>query len=176
MDSNYHPVSNLTFLSKSLERLTAKRIIEHVTPMMEPHQSAYHEDHSTETALLRVKTDIMKAIDKGEVVYQLLLDLSVAFNTVDHEVLLYRLEQDCSITYTVIKWIHSYLSSRRQRVAISDLRVDGVTSDPVTLTYGIPQGLLLGPILFTLYLKPVGAICRRHGIKYEFLLMTHRLT
>ena len=65
MDSNYHPVSKLTFLSKSLERLAAKRITEHVQPMMEPHQSSYCEDHSTETALLRVKTDIMKAIDKG---------------------------------------------------------------------------------------------------------------
>ena len=175
MDLNYHPVSNLTFLSKSLERLAVKRITEHVQPIMEPHQSAYCEDHSTETALLRVKTDIMKAINKGEVVCLVLLDLSAAFDIVGHEVLLHRLEQDYRITNTAIKWIHSYLSGRRQRVTIGDIGVDGVTSDPVTLTYGVPQGLVLGPILFTLYLKPVGAICIRHGIEYELLLMTHSL-
>ena len=97
VDLNYRPVSNLTFLSKSLERLEAKRFTEHLQPMMAPHQSPYHEDHSTETALLRVKMDIMKAIDKGEFVCLVLLDLSAAFDTVDHEVLLHRLEQDYSI-------------------------------------------------------------------------------
>ena len=132
VESNYCPVSNMTFLSKSLERQAAKRSMEHVQPMMEPHQSAYHEDHSTETALLRVKTDIMKASDKGKVVCLVLLDFSAAFDTVDDEVLLHRLEQDYSITDTAIKWIHLYLSGRRQRVAIGDLGVDGVTSDLVT--------------------------------------------
>ena len=116
--------------------------------MMGPHQSAYHEDHSSETALFRVKMDIMKAIDKGEVVCLVLLDPSAAFNTVDHEVLLHRLEEGYSITDTAIKWIHSYLSGRRQRVAVGDLGVDRVTSDLVTLTYGVPQGSVLGPILF----------------------------
>ena len=154
MDLNYYPVSNLRFLSKSLERLAAKRIIEHVQLMIEPHQSANHE----ETALLRVKMYIMKAIDKREVVCLVLLHLSAAFDTVDHEVLLTRLEQDYNITDTAMKWIHLYLSGRRQRVAIVDHRVDGVTSDPVTLTYGVPQGSVLGPILFTVYLKPVSAI------------------
>ena len=167
VDSNYCLVSNLTFLSKSLEGLAAKRISEHVQLIIVPHQSAYHEDHSTETALIRVKTDVMKAIDNGEVVCLVLLDLSAAFDTVGHEVLLHRLEQDDSITDTANKWIHLYLSDRKQRVAVGDLWVDGVTSDPVTLTYGVPQGSVLGPILFTLYLKPVGMICRRHGIEHE---------
>ena len=151
VDLNYHPVLNLTFLSKSLERLAAKRIIEHVQLMMEHHQLAYLEDHSTETLLLRVKMDIMKAIDKGEFVCLVLLDLSATFDNVDHKVLLQRLEQDYSITDTAIKWIHSHLSVRRQRVAIGDLGIDGVTADLVTLTYGVPKGV----------------ICRRHGIEYE---------
>ena len=86
MDLNYCPVSNLTFLSKSLERLAAKRFIENIQLIREPHQSAYHEDHCTETALLRVKTDFTKAIDKGEVVCLVLLDLSDTFGTVDHKV------------------------------------------------------------------------------------------
>ena len=107
MGSNYHPVSNLTFLSKSLKRLAAKRITEHVQLIMETQQSANCEDHSTERALLRVKTDVMKATDKGKVFCLVLLDLSAAFDTVDHEVLLHRLEQHYSITDTAIKWIHS---------------------------------------------------------------------
>ena len=107
VDLNYHPVSNLTFLSKSVERLVVKRIIRHVQPMMEHHQSAYCEDHSTKTALLRVKTDVMKAIDKGEAVCLVLLDLSATLDTIDHKILLHRLEHEYNITDTAIKWIHS---------------------------------------------------------------------
>ena len=103
----------------------------------------------------------MKAIDKGEVICLVQLDLSAAFNIVDQKILLHRLEHEYSITDTAIKCIHSYLSGRKQRFVAVDLRVDGVTSDTVTLTYGIPQGSVLGPRLFTLYLKHVGAITQK---------------
>ena len=103
-----------TFLSKSLEKLAAKGIIEHIQLMMEPYQSAYNEDQSTETALLKVKTYVMKAIDKGKVVSLVLLDLSPAFNTVDHEILFHRLEYEYNINATASKWIHSYQTENRE--------------------------------------------------------------
>ena len=78
---------------------------------MEPLQSAYRPHHSTETALLKVKTDILKAMDNQEVACLVLLDLSAAFDTVDHKILLERLENYFGITGTTLRWIRSYLTN-----------------------------------------------------------------
>ena len=83
---------------------------------------------------------LMKAIDKGKAVCLVLLDLSATFNTVDYKILLHRLEDEYNITDKAIKWIHFYLSGRKQRVAVGDIGVDGVTSDCITLTYGYLKG------------------------------------
>ena len=135
---------------------------------MEEKQSAYRKFHSTETTLLKVKSNIIKAMDNQEITCLILLDLLAAFNTIDHAILLNRLETTFGIKDTVLKWIASFLTGRTQKVSIGDLGTNlGATSDPVTLSFGLPQGSVLGPILFTLYTAPLGKICKRHHIFYH---------
>ena len=81
---------------------------------MEPNQSAYHQHFSTETSVLKVCADILKAMDKQEITCLILLDLSAVFDTIDHEILLRRLEKRFSIKGTVNKWIESYLTNHYQ--------------------------------------------------------------
>ena len=112
---------------------------------MEEKQSAYRKFHSTETALLKVKTDMIKAMDNQEITCLILLDLLAAFDTIDHTILLNRLETAFRIKDTALKWITCFLTGRTQQVAIGNLDTDfGATSDPATLTFGVPQGSVLG--------------------------------
>ena len=91
---NYRPVSNLPFIGKLMERCVIDQLMDHihVNNLMEPLQSAYKSYHSTETALLKVNADILKAMDNQEVTCLVLLDLSAAFDMVDNKTLLERLE------------------------------------------------------------------------------------
>ena len=105
LEKNYRPVSNLSYISKLVEHVVAAQL---VTPierhgMMEAHQSAYHSSHSMETALLQVKTDIIQALDNQEVACLILLDLSAAFDTIDHDILLNRLKSRFAVTGVVLK-------------------------------------------------------------------------
>ena len=109
-------------------------------------QSAYRAGHSTETALLKVQNDILLAMDRQHVTLLVLLDLSAAFDTVDHQVLLRRLEVTYGITGTALQWFRSYLTGRTQRVYINQ-----TYSDDFALPHGVPQGSCLGPLLFTMY-------------------------
>ena len=92
---NYRPVSNLAFLGKVIERCAAKQIIQHIenNGLMEPHQSAYRKHHSTETCLLKIKSDILEAMDKQMVTCVLLLDASAAFDTISHKSTTRKIEQ-----------------------------------------------------------------------------------
>ena len=158
---NYRPISNLPFVGKLLERCVIDQLLEHIRTnnLMEPLQSAYRPHHSTETALLRVRTDILKAMDNQEVACLVLLDLSAVFDMVDHKILLERLENYFGITGTALRWIRSYLTNQSQRVVIGDTNTTGAKSSGISLECGVPQGSALGPILFTLYTSPLGQIC-----------------
>ena len=103
-------------------------------------QSAYKAGHTTETALLRVQNDVLRAIDNGDCVMLLLLDLPAAFDTVDHSILLSRLSNSFGIAGAVYQWLQSYLSGRTQFVAVGNAR-----SSCRPLTCGLPQGSVLGP-------------------------------
>ena len=161
---SFRPVSNLSFISKLSERVVADQFIQYCMDngLYEPFQSAYTKHRSTETALLRIHNDILQSMDKQCVSLLVLLDLSAAFDTVDHHVLLPILERKYGVTGTVLDWFHSYLSGRTQCVSI-----DGVKSDPQSLKYGVPQGSVLGPILFSVYTSSLGDIIRKHGINYQ---------
>ena len=134
---NFRPVSNLSFVSKLIERAVCYQLLEYTatTGKLEGMQSAYHTDHSTEMALLKVKTDILNDMDNKKVNFLILLDLSAAFNTVSFHLLMNRLLNRFGITGTVLQWIDSYLTDWTQRVMI-----DEFSSDPVILKHGVPQG------------------------------------
>ena len=134
---------------------------------MEAHQSAYHSSHSTETALLKVKTDIIQALDNQEVACLILLDLSAAFDTIDHDILLNRLKSRFAVTGVVLQWLESYLKDKPQVVEIGVPLSGGSRSHFAKLTSGIPQGSVLGPILFTIYTVPIGDICRKHQFAFH---------
>ena len=108
----FRPVSNIVFSGKLIEHIAADQIISHIDQynLIEEKQSAYRRFHSTETALLEVKTDIIKAMDNQGITCLILLDLSAAFDTNDHTILLNRLETTFGISDTALKWIASYLT------------------------------------------------------------------
>ena len=161
---NYRPVSNLSFLSKLIERIVSAQFIEHLklNGLYEVYQSAYKQFHSTETALLRVQNDLLKAVDESGGAILVLLDLSAAFDTIDHEKLLALLKSSFGVEESALEWIRSYLSGRKQSVLIN-----GVSSDDLHLKWGVPQGSVLGPILFTVYTTPLASIIRRHGLDFH---------
>ena len=160
---NYRPVSNLPFLSKCLEGLVAEQLNSYLSEneLYAKCQSAYRTWHSTETALLRVHNDIMLALDARKDVILIMLDLSAAFDTLDHGILLNRLQQRFGVTGTALEWFRSYLSNRSQSVSI-----DATTSREAVLHFGVPQGSVLGPILFTLYTTPLDDIISSYGLGY----------
>ena len=125
-------------------------------------QSAYRRYHSTETGLLKVFTDICRAVDDGNICLLGLLDMSAAFDTVDHDILLRRLEITFGITGTALYWFKSYLTDRQQSVNLS-----GQCSKISSLRYGVPQGSVLGPLLFLLYTAPLVDIVTRHGLLHH---------
>jgi hypothetical protein len=125
-------------------------------------QSAYRKGHSTETALLRVHNDVISAVDKGHGVCLILLDLSAAFDTVDHTILLTFLEDHIGLEGKTLDILRSYLTNRTQCVSIK-----GILGKLSELMYSVPQGSVLGPIAFCIYTIPLGAILRYYGIDYH---------
>ena len=169
LEKNYRPVSNLSYVSKLVECVMAAQLVSHIESqgMMEAHQSAYHPSHSTETALLKVKTDIIQALDNQEVACLILLDISAAFDTIDHDILLNRLKSRFAVNGAALGWLMSYLKDRSQVVEISAPLSVGSRSEYTKIELGIPQGSVLGPILFTIYTVPIGDICRKHQVAFH---------
>ena len=163
------PVSNFSYVSKLVEHIAAAQLVNHIERhnLMEVHQSAYCAFHSMETALLKVKTNIIRALENQEVACLILLDLSTAFDTTDHNTLLGRLETRFAVTGTTFNWLRSYLTNRTQAVAVGDPLLEHSRSAFVLLKSGIPQGSFLGPILFTIYTAPIGDICRNNHIEFH---------
>ena len=160
--SSYRPISNLNFISKILERVIHTRLTSHLKtfPSLSRFQSAYRKFHSTETALLRIHNDLIQSINTQKVSALVLLDLSAAFDTIDHNILLSRLKSNFGISDTALSLLSSYLSNRTQSVLI------GNSSSSPLLT-GVPQGSVLGPLLFCLYTSPLGQIFSNSPVSYH---------
>ena len=120
---NYRPVSNLSFISKIIEKAVAKQINDFIAQegTSNVNQSAYRCFHSTETALLKIQNDIAASVDHGEAVALTLLDLSAAFDTIDHETLFGCLTDWFGIDGTVLGWIQSYLHCRKQKIKLATI-------------------------------------------------------
>ena len=147
--SNYRSISILNHISKLLERLILSRIQHHTTSSstFNIFQSAYRRYYSTDLALLLALDNIYHAIDEGSSTVLISMDLSTAFDTIDHTILLIRLQTSFSISEPALAWFYSYLERRRQFV-----RIVCFTS-PVTLcTTSVLQGSVLGPMLFTVFI------------------------
>jgi len=135
-------------VSKLVERVTVKQLSDYsetngLLPLL---QSAYRSHHSTETALLKVLSDVLTAIDNKKVTLVALLDLSATFDCVVHDILLSRLQSRFGLDGVVLAWIRSFISDRTQRVCFG-----GFLSEEIALIFGIPQGSVLCPLLFLLY-------------------------
>ena len=152
---NYRPVSNLNYVSKLLEKVVSSQIKDHINKFAldNPYQSAYKAFHSTETALLTVQNEVFEAMEKGEVTALTLLDLSAAFDTIDHDLLLNRLTDWFGIGGNALSWLNSYLRDRFQCV-----NINGTISNPFELLFGVPQGSVLGPLLFIMYTTPLSSV------------------
>jgi hypothetical protein len=158
---SYRPISNLTVLSKLLERLLSQQLATYLKDnrLLPDLQSAYRAHHSMETAVLKVLSDILLALDSGDLAVLTLLDLSAAFDSVDHETLLGRLQQSYGLEGTVFDWFRSYLSGRTQCVHSLSTK-----SAPSAVLHGVPQGSVLGPILFTLYVADMLQLVKLHQL------------
>ena len=158
---NYRPVSNLSYVSKLLEREVAHRLNSHmqVYGLHEPLQSTYKPRHSTEAALLRVHNDILTNMDGQSVTKLIMLDLSPAFDTIYHRVLLGRMESTIEVIGVPLTWFASYLSQRSQSIQINQV----VSMLSILLLFSVPQGSVLRPLLFLTYILPLGVIIRSFG-------------
>ncbi|XP_073682691.1 uncharacterized protein [Garra rufa] len=160
---NYRPVSLLPFIAKTLERTVFNQLSSFLVQnnLLDTNQSGFRSGHSTETALLSVTEAlrIAKADSKSSVL--ILLDLSAAFDTVNHQILLSTLSS-LGITGTSLHWFKSYLTDRSFRVAWG-----GEVSKTQQLVTGVPQGSVLGPLLFSIYTTSLGPIIQAHGFSYH---------
>ena len=126
------------------------------------HILSYRPGHSTETALVQLLDNIYHVADNGKATLLFSLDLSAAFDTIDHSILLHRLAHNFGLTGSALSWVQSYLTGRSQVV-----RIGCHYSSPSTCFAGVPQGSVLGPLLFSIYTSPIAHIAQAHGIQQQ---------
>ena len=169
--NNYRPVSNLPYVSKLLEKVVEHRLKDHleINNLHEFHQSVYRNNYSTVTALVKVQNDIAEALEQKRVVVLVMLDLSSAFDVMDHlmlwtiwTIMLTRLQHSFGVTAEALDGMRSYISGRTQCVSVGT-----PTSFNAHLCCDVPQGSVLGPKLYCVYTKPVGDIVKKRNLRYH---------
>ena len=150
--TNYRPVSNLSFISKVVERCTLQQLTQHCNNhnLLPDFQSAYRKHHGCETSLLKLKMTLLWGMENQQVTSMIILDLSAIFNTVDHELLLKVLNHRFGVTDTALEWYKNYLIPRRFKVSIN-----GSYSSEKTINFSMPQQSAQGAFLFIVYASTI---------------------
>lgn len=161
--NSYRPISNLSNLSKIIEATVHEQLLIYLKEngLISEAQSAYRENHSTETTICAVMNDLVKIVDESKCGILVMLDLSAAFDTVDHDILLEDLKA-LGIEEGALMWFNSYLKDRLQSVHISS-----DSSEIKNLKRGVPQGSILGPTLFNIYTTELSNILKSHNVGFK---------
>ena len=160
--SNYRPISLLSNLDKILEKLMHNRIYEFLEKykLIYPLQFGFRQHYSTSYALLNLTESIMKALDEGNFACGISFDLEKAFDTVDHNILLKKLDY-YGVRGISNKWFESYLSARKQFVSIN-----GFNSDISTITSAVPQWSVLEPLLPLIYINDLNVVIKHFKVHH----------
>ncbi|MCG8032729.1 MAG: hypothetical protein JAY75_14385 [Candidatus Thiodiazotropha taylori] len=147
--NNYRPISILPTLSKIIEKWIQKKLMTFLDKhsLLHKHQSGFRAGHSTESALIRMTDEWLKAINDGKLIGSVMIDFRKAFDLVDHELLLKKL-QIYKVNDVCLSWFRSYLCNRKQQVIIN-----GKSSSNNEVLCGVPQGSILGPLLFLIFIN-----------------------
>lgn len=165
--SNYRPISLLSTFSKIIEKITLNRLLQHIKTfnMLTVHQHGFTAGRSTVTALISLIEGLIDNIEAGNTVTTILLDYSKAFDCLNHEMLLKKLE-GIGVTGVAARWFGSYLEGRTQVVEISHTDHKGtiqtIRSESQNLDRGVPQGSVLGPVLYIIFTSDMPSFLEQH--------------
>ncbi len=154
--ANYRPISNLLFMSKILEKVVSAQLCSFL-------QNNYLYEEFQVKFQVKITNDLLLASDQGCISLLVLLDLSAAFDTIDHDILIERLQNYMGIQGQALRWFRSYLSNHYHFVYLNE-----ESSQLSPVKYGVPQGSVLGPLLFSIYMLPLGNIIRKYGISFHY--------
>ena len=170
--SNYRPITGIKYLGKLIERAALPQLTKHMVSncLHIANQSGYKTGHSCETLLVRLVNDLYLNLDITKCTVLLLLDLSAAFDTVDHGILLDILFREIGLRGSVLKWFESFLKGRQQAITIN-----GTKSGYRSNQFGVPQGSVLGPVLFNIYVRSLIAFLESHGFSIHGYADDHQI-
>uniref|UniRef100_A0A803SW27 Reverse transcriptase domain-containing protein n=1 Tax=Anolis carolinensis TaxID=28377 RepID=A0A803SW27_ANOCA len=158
--ANYRPVTNLPFLGKMIERAVLGQLQQFLddTAGLDPFQSGFRPGHGTETVLVAITDELRRQSDSGVSALLVLLDLTAAFDTVDYDLMIHRLAMS-GVRGQALNWFNSFLRNWSQCVEYMDQ-----VSDRSPLLCGVPQGAILSPLLFNIYVRPLASLVRSFGL------------